>query len=251
MDKDHLYNLMENPSLLNCHSLAELRGLIDKYPYFPSIRMMYLERLLTSDNVKFREEFENMAIYIPDRRKLFLLIEGAGVYEQPLPEKETTTNGSFELINSFLSKQEGSDILPQSDIIFQPSASADYFNWAFFKDIPVIEEDQPVAFEQNDLIESFIKKSEEGFFSTRLSTEQHNNVSDDKGDIYEELDFVKQQEDTFFTETLSQIYIKQKRYERALEIIRKLSLKYPEKNVYFVDQIRFLEKLIINNKKNI
>jgi hypothetical protein len=26
-------------------------------------------------------------------------------------------------------------------------------------------------------------------------------------------------------------------------------LKYPEKNVYFADQIRFLEKLIINTKK--
>ena len=251
MDKTHLYNLMENPSLLNSHSLAELRGLIDKYPYFSSIRMMYLESLSTSDNVKFREELENMAIYIPDRRKLFLLIEGAGIYEQPLPEKETvTSNGSFELINSFLSKQEGSGTLPQSDIIFQPSASADYFNWAFSKDAPATEE-EPVAFEQNDLIESFIKKSEEGLLSTRLSTERQQNVPDDKVDIYEELDFAKQQEDTFFTETLSQIYIKQKRYERALEIIRKLSLKYPEKNVYFVDQIRFLEKLIINNKKNI
>jgi hypothetical protein len=28
-------------------------------------------------------------------------------------------------------------------------------------------------------------------------------------------------------------------------------LNYPKKNVYFADQIRFLEKLIINNKKQI
>ena len=33
------------------------------------------------------------------------------------------------------------------------------------------------------------------------------------------------------------------------EIIKNLNLKYPEKNVYFADQIRFLEKLIINTKK--
>jgi len=52
-----------------------------------------------------------------------------------------------------------------------------------------------------------------------------------------------------FTETLARIYLKQKRYDRALEIIKSLSLKYPEKNVYFADQIRFLEKLIINTKK--
>ena len=55
-------------------------------------------------------------------------------------------------------------------------------------------------------------------------------------------------DDTFFTESLAKIYIKQRRYEKALQIIKKLSLKYPEKNIYFADQIRFLEKLIINTK---
>ena len=53
----------------------------------------------------------------------------------------------------------------------------------------------------------------------------------------------------YFTETLARIYIKQGRYSKALEIIRQLSLVYPKKNAYFADQIRFLEKLIINNNK--
>ena len=52
----------------------------------------------------------------------------------------------------------------------------------------------------------------------------------------------------FLTESLAKIYIKQKKYAKALEIIKKLSLKYPEKNVYFADQIRFLEKIISNIK---
>lgn len=51
-----------------------------------------------------------------------------------------------------------------------------------------------------------------------------------------------------FTESLAKIYIKQRKYAKALEIIRKLSLNNPEKNIYFADQIRFLEKLIINIK---
>jgi thioredoxin-like negative regulator of GroEL len=59
----------------------------------------------------------------------------------------------------------------------------------------------------------------------------------------------KSLEDSCLTETLARIYIKQKRYDKALQIIKNLSLKYPEKNVYFADQIRFLEKLIINTKK--
>ena len=54
-------------------------------------------------------------------------------------------------------------------------------------------------------------------------------------------------DESYFTETLAKIYIKQRKYSRALEIIRSLYLQFPEKNAYFADQIRFLEKLIINN----
>ena len=54
-------------------------------------------------------------------------------------------------------------------------------------------------------------------------------------------------EEAFFTESLAKIYIRQGRYSKALEIIKRLNLNYP-KNAYFADQIRFLEKLIINNK---
>jgi hypothetical protein len=56
-------------------------------------------------------------------------------------------------------------------------------------------------------------------------------------------------EEEYFTETLARIYIKQGRYSKALEIIRRLSLQVPKKNAYFADQIRFLEKVIINNNK--
>ncbi|MCI6074688.1 MAG: tetratricopeptide repeat protein, partial [Bacteroidales bacterium] len=38
------------------------------------------------------------------------------------------------------------------------------------------------------------------------------------------------------------------RYDKAMDIIRKLDLTEAKKNIYFIDQIRFLEKLIINNK---
>ncbi|MGM9620262.1 MAG: hypothetical protein ACI3X4_02285, partial [Bacteroidaceae bacterium] len=51
-----------------------------------------------------------------------------------------------------------------------------------------------------------------------------------------------------FTEIMAGIYIKQGKYESAVKIIRQLSLKYPKKNRYFADQIRFLEKLILNDK---
>ena len=56
-------------------------------------------------------------------------------------------------------------------------------------------------------------------------------------------------DDTYFTETLARIYLKQRRYDKALEIIRSLYLNFPNKSIYFADQIRYLEKLVRINQK--
>ena len=66
---------------------------------------------------------------------------------------------------------------------------------------------------------------------------------DDEGENAE-----KESDESYFTETLARIYIKQGQYSKALEIIKRLNLNFPKKSAYFADQIRFLEKLIINNK---
>lgn len=65
--------------------------------------------------------------------------------------------------------------------------------------------------------------------------ENHNEASERIGDEY-------------FTETLAKVFIKQGNYERAIEILTKINLVNPRKNAYFADQIRFLQKLVVNNK---
>ena len=45
---------------------------------------------------------------------------------------------------------------------------------------------------------------------------------------------------------LAKIFVKQGHFERAHDIILKISLNNPEKSAYFADQIRFLKKLILN-----
>ena len=93
------------------------------------------------------------------------------------------------------------------------------------------------------VVEDFLE-SEPG----RIVLEDNENEQEDE----ETTDSKKPQNDgnnEILTEIMAGIYIKQGKYENAVKIIRQLSLKYPKKNRYFADQIRFLEKLIINNNK--
>ena len=53
-------------------------------------------------------------------------------------------------------------------------------------------------------------------------------------------------------ETMEELAIKciqEKKYHRAIEILRELNLNNPKKSIYFADQIRFLEKIIQTNIK--
>jgi hypothetical protein len=94
-----------------------------------------------------------------------------------------------------------------------------------------------------ELIDDFIEKSESEAPLCLKPLKEEAEISVTPS---EEVSAAEEEDDSCFTETLAKIYVKQQRYSKALEIIKKLSLKYPKKNAYFADQIRFLEKLIIN-----
>jgi hypothetical protein len=72
-----------------------------------------------------------------------------------------------------------------------------------------------------------------------------NNESDDLSNDYLKQVVEKSVDENseIVTETLALIYFQQKNYNKAQEAYQKLSLKYPEKSVYFATRIKEIEKL--------
>ena len=247
MTSAHLQQWIQNPELLNRDTLYELRTLVARYPYFQTLRLLYLKNLYLLHDINFGAELRKSVLYVSDRRVLFYLIEGdryqlhssrKSPWSLPGTNEEPNVDRTLSLIDAFLAT------LPEE----QPQEldyTMDYT--AYLLEEP--DKETPLM-RGHELIDGFIGKDvkiEETDVRQELSVDEDEDDTADTSDNMQESANLVSDEDCF-TETLAKIYVKQQRYDKALEIIKKLSLNYPKKNAYFADQIRFLEKLIINAK---
>ncbi len=230
MTLDELYRYFEQPELLNAETLPEMKKLVETYPYSAPLVFLYLYNLSRSKDLQYTSELKRLSPYLHDRRMLFQMVHG-GFALKKSPAKEPKSNDAFSLIESFLGEQKASGTDLPNDLSYAVSSDRDdYF---------------ASALGQESLQEhSLLKKPEENAENPEKKVQP--SAKGDKGTIATE-----DLEEELFTETLAKIYIKQGKYEKALRIIRSISLNYPKKNRYFANQIRFLEILVRNNKDNI
>ncbi|MGI6232428.1 MAG: tetratricopeptide repeat protein [Prevotella sp.] len=244
--------LIKHPENLDRETLYDLRSLLALYPYYQTARLLLLQNLYLLHDVTFDEELRRAAVYITDRKVLFNLVEAMHyqLKREPGTKKETSRSESagdrtISLIDNFLDsiptdkKQENKPKRKPTPA----DAAVDYVSYLLETESEDEENnDEPTPMlKGQELIDNFINNEggkiqlkEEPEFTPRLE-----DAEEDSNEV---------EEDGYYTETLAKIYIKQGRYERALEIIHRINLNNPKKNAYFADQIRFLEKLIINNK---
>ena len=247
-----LTRLIQHPETMDKETLYDLRSLLALHPYYQTARLLMLQNLYLLHDPSFDEELRRAAIYLTDRKVLFNLIEAAH-YQLKRADKDKQNPQSqpvdddrtISLIDNFLETIPADEEETSKKRKPTPAdAAVDYV--AYLMEVENSEEQQESSpslhLKGQELIDSFIEKSGDGRiqlsdtpeYLPELEEENENNEPDEG----------------YFTETLAKIYIKQGRYEQALEIIQRLNLNYPKKNSYFADQLRFLEKLILNNKIN-
>ena len=240
-----MLELIQHPERMDRDTLYELRSQVALYPYHQTLRLLMLQNLYLLHDPSFDEELRRAAIYVTDRRVLFNMVEAAHYKLRKVSTPQTGSgNRTSELIDTFLDTIPQEEAKPRKRRPTPADAAIDYV--AYLLDTEgdtAAQEPEPVPeMRGQSLIDTFIN-ADKGRFTLSdvpLPEEETPKVAEQpEEEVGEE----------YFTETLARIYIKQGRYSKALEIIRRLSLQVPKKNAYFADQIRFLEKVIINNSQ--
>ncbi|MBQ4224183.1 MAG: tetratricopeptide repeat protein [Prevotella sp.] len=240
-----LIELINHPERMNKETLYELRQLTARHPAYQAARLLMLQNLYLLHDSSFDDELQRAALYITDRTQLFNLVEARHYQLKPESQPASAKEGedrTLSLIDDFLGQAAGEPATRRGRQKRKPTATdatVDYAAYLVETDTTPGDTETP-RMKGQGLIDKFI--NEEG---GKLKLQEKDDIMSPPAP-----DEQKNADEGYFTATLAQIYVKQGRYSKALEIIKRLNLNYPKKSAYFADQIRFLEKLIINNKKN-
>ena len=244
MEKGILYRLIGNTELLDASTLDKLEKVVEEYPYFHTGRLLQTKNLELINSDRFGDELGRSAVLCADRRKLFYLIykENYRTFlEEPEEMHPDNRDRTEALLDSFLTS------LPDSVMAEKSIADAgmnivttDYLSYLeSLGEQKERDQTENQKLQHHDIIDAFIEKAaSDTIFTPGETTATTVSQSADNMDV----------EGEFLTETLARIYIRQKKYSQALTIIKRLSLNFPKKSVYFADQIRFLEYLIMNDR---
>ena len=227
MTRSELYGYLADPQRLGPATLEPIRQLQASYPYCGAFAFLYLYNLATTQDIRYPAELRRLAPLLQDSSLLFRLVEGDQLSGQPEQEPEPAKReDSFDLIDHFLviARASGED-LPESLHFDGHSDRSEYFTSADLE-----------AEEETSLPPLIPTSAEPTPLPSPTTTPAGETAPSEPAT------------DRLLSETLSKIYIQQGHYDKALRIIRSLSLNYPEKSRFFVHQIRFLERLISNNK---
>ena len=248
MKKNTYIEILENDKKFQQLETAELKTVVDEYPYFQSARALYLKELKNQDSFKYNTELKTTAAHTIDRTVLFDFITSKEFIDV---KKEIDRQVNTKIIQenqvNIPTKKPGitNDIIVENSekpeeklelgkpIPFIKSENYSFNQWLQLStQKPITREEKPskIASTKEKIIEKFIKTNPK---IEPLSKDKAVAIAVAKDE----------QDSSLMTETLAKVYLEQKKYENEIQAYRILSLKYPEKSGFFADQIKRVQIL--------
>ena len=228
-----------------------LKQVAEQYPYFVLPALLHLEQHGIEDE---DELLARLAIAWPDRRQLAMRLGAnaatfASFYPPETVDHTPDTDTTIDRFLDNYGNTSDKEIEVLSNAIFNPTP--DYADILAAQERSDHRSADPEAMSADDrLISDFIEQSrqKEREAAASVPTSQHVDPAAAAEVAHQPIAEPEHQDDSMLSESLAKMYISRGKYSKALEIIENINLKFPEKSVYFADQIRFLRKLVLNEK---
>lgn len=237
--------LIDKQDKLNSMTLRELRNLTDRYPFYHSARLLYIANLYELHDPTLSDQLTKASLLVPDRTVLFNMIEGQNYQLEKNKSTEVETenddNRTISLIDDFLSNIKEDADQDENKPHSVPTIADLTNDYAAFlqmqDDMNPGEQDNSG---QQDIIDSFINANQ-GKQRFELNDNQDEPIGPQQKN--------EEEFEDVFNENIVNIYIKQGRYQQALEILKSICLNNPEKSANFASQMRLLQIVVNNNKQ--
>ncbi len=241
--------------------VSKMAVFIEKYPYFQLPRFIYTKSLIDQNKDPSNTALNQLSLYTSDRAVLKNGIESPFTFttkSNDLMEESNTTvedkvDKEVEISETIerdiiLHKEPSEATIPSTDKTTAGEKPASdvadlkmsFTEWVVYTtDNEYTEQTVDIKEEENEkqplsdklpIIDRFIAADPKIAPVEKGAT---NNIVN-QGDFYSE---------ELMTETLAKLLVKQKKYKKAIKAYKILSLKYPEKNVFFAGRIQDIKNL--------
>ena len=256
MEREELLHYIKNPDQLEFRSLHDLMAVRDKHPYFKAIYPLILKLLRSNRKFQYQIFLEKAAIQMSGREILFDFINvDENVYKKVAEQvqKDMQEERSVDLSSDELqlSKEQSQSISELQSLYDKDTDQAisekkkDFNEWlrstqkkkvkrgsddkSAIK--PVSSAHSSISAKTSKRVDEFIKKSPS--ITSPKEYEPKKN----------ELSVKDTPSSQLMTETLAEILVEQKKYDKAIQAYKILILNNPEKNGFFASRIEKIKQL--------
>jgi tetratricopeptide (TPR) repeat protein len=230
MRNEKLIENIQNPMNIGKAEIADMRISLQAFPYFTSMQLLYAKGLYNTDSISYNSQLRKAAAYVGNRKLLFKLITENVKVAEEIIEKPTAEKEMVKIEQKPETATPEKELEIGKPLEFTENETHSFAEWLALTKAKKIDRKQQSS---ENLIDKFIeqeprisKPKREEFFSPVQSAEQSLIENDE-----------------IVTETLARVYLEQEHFDKAISAYEKLSLKYPQKNSFFANQIKLIYDL--------